>query len=81
MQASLIPPIMMCMAGLVVDECPKSLALTPTIENHSIYSPDLKNYFAMQLLYHISYLPVRRPSTQEIQSELPLVHLTSPSHK
>ena len=80
MQTSLIPPIMMRMAGLIVDECPKSLSPNPTIANHSIYSPDIRCYFALQLFFHISYLPIRRPSTQEIQSDLPLVHLTSPSH-
>ena len=39
MDVNLIPPFMMRLAGLEVNECPKFLAPNPTIENHSIYFP------------------------------------------
>ena len=37
MEVNLIPPIMMRMAGLEVDECSKFLAKEPSDRNHSIY--------------------------------------------
>ena len=37
MTVNLIPPFMMRLAGLIVNECPKFLSPNPTIENHSIY--------------------------------------------
>ena len=36
MQVALIPPFMMRMAGIEVDECPKFLSTKPSITNHSI---------------------------------------------
>ena len=81
MEASLIPPIMMRMSGLLVDECPKALSPSPTRANHAIYSPTFGAYFALKLFYHISYLPIRKPSRQEVASDLPLVHLTSQCHR
>ena len=39
MNHHLIPPFVMRLAGLIVDECPKFLASSPSIENHSIYFP------------------------------------------
>ena len=39
MEVNLIPPMMMRIAGLEVDECPKFLAKRPTENNHSIFFP------------------------------------------
>ena len=69
------------MSGLLVDECPKALSPSPTKANHAIYSSTYDAYFALQLFYHISYLPIRKPSRQEVASDLPLVHLTSQSYR
>ena len=38
-EVNLIPPIMMKIAGLKVDECPKFLVKHPSENNHSIYFP------------------------------------------
>ena len=40
MEINLILPIMMRIAGLEVDKCPKFLAKHPTESNHSIYFPE-----------------------------------------
>ena len=39
MEHNLLPPIMMHLNGLLVDECPKFLCPNPTIETHSILFP------------------------------------------
>ena len=40
METALIPPFMMRIAGIEIDEWPKFLARKPSIKNHSIYFPD-----------------------------------------
>ena len=37
METNLVPPIMMFLEGLDVDECPKFLSRKPTESNHSVY--------------------------------------------
>ena len=49
MNISLIPPFMMRMAGIEVNECPKFLAKEPTIEHHSVYFPEEKKRFPLKL--------------------------------
>ena len=39
MEVNLVPPFMMRLAGVEVDECPKFLAKNPTDSNHSVYFP------------------------------------------
>ena len=41
MDINLIPPFMMRLAGLEVDECPKFLSKEPNEQNHSMYFPEL----------------------------------------
>lgn len=61
MEHNLIPPIMMRLNGVLVDECPKFLCPNPTIDNHSIYFPVDKVRFPLDLHGTTSYIPTRRP--------------------
>lgn len=67
MEVNLIPPFVMRLAGVEVDECPKFLSKNPTEENHSIYFPEEDIRMHLQLEGIISYLPSRRPSHEEIK--------------
>ena len=40
MDTALIPPFMMRVAGIEIDESPKFLARKPSIKNHSLYFPE-----------------------------------------
>ena len=64
MEINLIPPIMMRIAGLKVDKCPKFLAKQPSNKNHSIFPPD--NDIRIPLLIEgiILYIPTRKPSRE-----------------
>jgi hypothetical protein len=37
MSPNMLPPFIVCEAGLFLDETPKHQAMSPTIDNHSIY--------------------------------------------
>ena len=39
MEHNLLPPIMMRLNGIIVDECPKFLSPNPTVDSHSIFFP------------------------------------------
>ena len=41
MTNNLIPPFLMRLAGVEVDECPKFLSKSPSENNHSIYDTEL----------------------------------------
>lgn len=71
----LIPPIMMRLAGIHVNECPKFLALKPSIKNHSIYFPSEKLRLPLFLNGTTSYLPTRMPTKEECL-ELDVLELT-----
>ena len=58
MNNHLIPPIMMRLAGVIVNECPKFLSRTPSIEDLSIYFPEENLRFPLLLSGTTSYLPV-----------------------
>ena len=45
MEVNLVPPMMLRLAELNVDKCPKFLARNPTEENHSIFFPDFNLRF------------------------------------
>ena len=49
METALIPPFMMRVAGIEIDECPKFLAPKPSIKNYSIYFPDDSIRIAMKI--------------------------------
>ena len=67
MEVNLIPPFMMRLAGLQVDECPKFLAIKPTVETHSLYFPAEDLRFPFQIEGIVSYLPTRKPDDDEIE--------------
>ena len=66
MEVNLIPPFMMRLAGLQVNECPKFLSINPSIEDHSIYVPDYHIRIPLHLEGTISYLPTRAPTAKEL---------------
>ena len=68
MTVTLIPPIMMRLAGIEINECPKFLAKTPSIEHHSIYFPAHELRIPLQMYGIISYLPMRCPSKAEFDN-------------
>ena len=41
MNTNLVPPIMICISGLNVGECPNLFSKKPTESNHSVYFPTL----------------------------------------
>ena len=76
MNVSLIPPFMMRMAGIDIDECPKFLAKTPTIKHHSMYFPTQDLRLPLKLHGTISYVPVRIPNEDEMMSIETVLELT-----
>ena len=64
MTHNLIPPIILRMKGIEVNECPKFLPSEPSESHHSILLP---NTLRIPLSLHgsISYIPTRIPSTQD----------------
>ena len=66
MKTNLIPPFMMRLAGLQVNECPKFLSLAPSINDHSVYFPAADVRFPFQIEGIVSYLSTRIPSDQEL---------------
>lgn len=77
MKAHLIPPFVMRLNGLIVDECPKFLSKNPTIENHSIFFPDNDIRIPLKLHGITSYIDTRKPTMHEVDS-LPTVLRLSP---
>ena len=73
MEVNLLPPFMMRLAGLEVNECPKFLAKSPSVEDHSVYFPELDVRLPFMLDGVISYLPTRKPHVTEISSHVHLV--------
>ena len=68
MRVNLIPPFMMRLAEIDVDECPKFLARKPTINNHSIYFSKEDLRLPLQLYGIISYLPTRLPTEEDFDN-------------
>ena len=67
MDINLIPPIMMRLAGVEVNECPKFLARNPSEEHHSMFFTEFQIRIPFQLEGTISYIPTRRPSMKEME--------------
>ena len=65
----LIHPIMMRLAGVMVDECPKFLSSKPSVENHSIYFPEENLRIPLMLDGIISCIPSRKPTNDEVNDE------------
>ena len=66
----------MRLAGLEVNECSKFMAKSPTIEHHSIYFPEDKLRIPLSLNGIISYIPVRTPTSQELEEPIDMLELT-----
>ena len=79
MTVNLIPPFMMRLAGLVVNECPKIFSSNPSEEDHSVYFPDHELRLPLQLHHTTSYLPTRRPHQDELQTKDEVYNLTPDS--
>ena len=56
MEHNLLPPIIMRLNGLLVDECPKFLCPNPTIETHYIFIPTENNQLTLSLHGKNSYI-------------------------
>ena len=69
MEENLIPPFMMRLAGIEVDECPKFLAKNPSENNHSMFFPDSSTRIPFLLEGIISYVPTRLPTQKELKDE------------
>ena len=69
MTQNLIPPIMIRMNGIEVNECPQFLASESSESHHSILLPIT---FRIPLSLHgsFSFIPTRRPSTQDYHNIL-----------
>ena len=82
MDISLIPPFIMRLAGMDLNECPKFLSKSPSIEHHSLYFPDFDIRIPLYLHEVISYLPVRSPSQLEFTTcPEPVLELTPQLHQ
>ena len=57
MHANLIPPFMMRLAGIEVDECPKFLSPKPSEVNHSLYCPMPND---QERIYHLVLRDIER---------------------
>ncbi len=66
MEHNLLPPFLVRLAGLEVDECPKFLAKNPTIKTHAICSEDPELIIPMSLNGTVSYIPTRPPDSKEL---------------
>ena len=80
MDISLIPPFMMRLARMDLDECPKFLAKSPSIEHHSLYFPDFDIRIPLHLHGVISYLPVMSPSQVEFTTCTERLNYTNGIH-
>jgi hypothetical protein len=68
MNNHLIPPFMMRLAGLEVNECAKFLAKEPKISHHSVYFPKEEQRIPFQLIGITSYIPTRTPNSDEMDN-------------
>ena len=76
MTVTLIPPFMMRLAKIEVDECPKFLCKRPTEKNHSLYFTNVYIRIPLKLDRIISYLPCRMPSYSEVPKPKLILELT-----
>ena len=65
---NLIPPFIMCEAGITVYEIPKIHVADPVSSDHSISFPSSNLLIPLQLQGTFSYFPSRIPTSEEIHS-------------
>ena len=61
MEHNPLPPIMMRLNGILVDEFPKFLCPNPTIEAHSIPFPTENTRLPLNIHGTTSYISIRKP--------------------
>ena len=69
MEVNLIPPLMMRLAGVELNECPKFLSNNPSIEDHSVYFPEAELRIALQFENTASCIPTRKPTGSELKKK------------
>ena len=79
LQSCLINPFIMRLAGIQVDECPKFLAMVPSMAHHSLYFPDQEIRIPLALDGIVSYFPCRKPRGEEVSNPQIILHLTPQS--
>ena len=67
MTVNLIPPMMMRIVGLEINECPKFLSNNPSESDYSIYFLDTDLRIPMTIEGIISYIPTRTPTKDELE--------------
>ena len=67
LHSNLIPPFLMRLAGIEVNECPKFLSKHPTEHDHSLFFKDEDVRIPLELRNTISYIPSRIPTQDELQ--------------
>ena len=73
---NLLNPNELCLHGLEINECPKSLKAHPTERDHAIYAPDEDLLIDLALHGVVSCFQSRKPSEDELLS-CPRVEMTS----
>ena len=68
MSVNLIPPFMMPLAGLGVNECPKFLSKVLSETQHSGYFPRADLRLPFQLEDIVGYLPSQIPTEEELST-------------
>jgi hypothetical protein len=78
MDHNLVPPFLLRLAGLQVDETPKHQLALPTVDNHSIYDSETGMRIHLKLNGIFSYFPTRALTLDEIENwdMFPIVFLT-----
>ena len=79
MEHNLLPPFMMRLAGLELDEKPKFLTKHPSINNHSFFCPQTNHQFHLHLAGTVSYFPTDKPTPLEYSQITTRIELTPPS--
>ena len=67
MTVNLIPPMMMRITGLEINECPKFISKNHSESDNSIYSPDANLRIPMMIEGIVSYTPTRTPTKDELE--------------
>ena len=65
---NLIPPFILREGGILVDECPKSQSISPTLDNHSMYCRDADLRIHFDLTNTFSSFPTRKPTQEELST-------------
>ena len=67
-EQNLIPPFILREGGILVDECPKSQSINPTLDNHSMYCRDADLRIHFELTNTFSSFPTRKPTQEELST-------------